>query len=357
MCVMGRTQMQLLGIREEDLAPANMAINTAEGSVAGNLGIVMLVISCQERVTHQCYYVLDGAASLFLSCDALVDSGCCQEEFRRVGGVKAVGDAPPRPRGLSAPQAGPGEEARPWKCPRRAMPPKPPAELPYPATVGNIRRLREWIVEAYGASAFNQCTHQPLPLMQKPPPLRLHVDPAAKPVACHRPGNLPAHLMESVKAELDRYVRTGVLRKVWVNGPVEWCSRMVVCAKKNGKARRMVDFKALNQAAPRQTHATEAPFILASQIPADSWKKCLDAWEGYHSVPIHPEDRKYTQFITPWGVMSTWWSPMGSSQGGTATLRGLMRLWPASLTTGNLLTTLPCGWTQLLDCSFRYATS
>ena len=69
-------------------------------------------------------------------------------------------------------------------------------------------------------------------------------------MACHRPGNVPLHLMESVKAGLDRDVWTGVLRKVGANEPVEWCSRMVVCAKKNGKARRTVDFKALNQAAP-----------------------------------------------------------------------------------------------------------
>ena len=157
------------------------------------------------------------------------------------------------------------------------------------------------MVEHYSASAFNQCTHQELPLMKDAPPLRLHVDPSARPVACHRPGNVPVHLLETVKSGLDRNVRTGVLRKVGVNEPVEWCSRMVVCAKKNGKARRTVDFKALNRAAPRQTHATEAPFLLASQIPADSWKSCLDAWEGYHSVPIHPEDRRYTQFITPWG--------------------------------------------------------
>ena len=137
--------------------------------------------------------------------------------------------------------------------------------------------------------------------MKDAPALRLHVDPNARPVACHRPGNVPAHLAEAVKLGLDKDVRTGVLRKVGVNEPVGWCSRMVVMAKKNGKPRRTVDFKALNRAAPRQTHATEAPFLLASQVPADSWKSCLDAWEGYHSVPLHEEDRKYTQFITPWG--------------------------------------------------------
>ena len=45
------------------------------------------------------------------------------------------------------------------------------------------------------------------------------MDPQATPVAVHRPGNVPAHLMEAVKAGLDKNRRTGVLRKVDVNEP------------------------------------------------------------------------------------------------------------------------------------------
>ena len=62
------------------------------------------------------------------------------------------------------------------------------------------------------------------------------MDPSARPVVVHRPGNVPAHLMESVKEGLDKDVRTGVLRKVCVNEPKVWCSRMAVCAKKNRKS-------------------------------------------------------------------------------------------------------------------------
>ena len=47
------------------------------------------------------------------------------------------------------------------------------------------------------------------------------MDPAARPVAVQRPGNRPAHLMESVKEGLDLDIRTGVLRKVGVNEPTE----------------------------------------------------------------------------------------------------------------------------------------
>ena len=33
-----------------------------------------------------------------------------------------------------------------------------------------------------------------------------------------------------------------------------------------------------------------------------SYKKTVfDAWNGYHSVPLHEDDRHLTTFITPWG--------------------------------------------------------
>merc|ERR1712059_18894 len=88
----------------------------------------------------------------------------------------------------------------------------------------------------------------------------------------------------------------GVIERVPVNTPSDWCSRMVTVVKKNGKPRRTVDFKA-----PRQTHAVDPPFIQAASVPPDTWKTTLDTWNGYHSIPLAPEDRHITTFLTPWG--------------------------------------------------------
>ena len=45
-------------------------------------------------------------------------------------------------------------------------------------------------------------------------PMTLHVDPNAKPVAFHKPYNVPVHWRDQVKAGLDRDVKLGVLEKV-----------------------------------------------------------------------------------------------------------------------------------------------
>ena len=100
-------------------------------------------------------------------------------------------------------RSGPGSQAPPEervarlsKCLQRTLPPKPPVELPFTAMENNID---QYIVERYASSTFNVCTHQQLPLMKSAPALRLHVDPSATPVSVHRPGNVPAHLMELVR--------------------------------------------------------------------------------------------------------------------------------------------------------------
>jgi hypothetical protein len=139
----------------------------------------------------------------------------------------------------------------------------------------------------------------------------LLVDPDVKPVAVYKAGNIPLHLVKDVKDELDRDVRIGVLEKVPVNTPFTWCSRMVVCVTKSGKARRTVDFKAVNKAAPRQTHATEAPFLQANSISPRTWRTTMDAWNCYHSCPIHEDDRHITIFLTPWGRFRYRMTPQG----------------------------------------------
>ena len=132
-------------------------------------------------------------------------------------------------------------------------------------------------------------------------PLRLFVDPNAKPVAVHKPTLVPIHWREKVYLDLERDVRLGVLEKVHPNTPVTWCSRMVITPKSDGTPRRTVDLQPQNRHAVRQTHHVSSPFHLAYRIPQNTVKTVTDAWNGYHSVPIHPDDRQFTTFITSWG--------------------------------------------------------
>lgn len=103
----------------------------------------------------------------------------------------------------------------------------------------------------------------------------------------------------------------GVIEPVPVGEPVTWCHRMVVCAKKTGKPRRTIDFQALNLHATRETHHTQSPFHQARSVPADTKKTVFDCWNGYHSIPLHQDDRHLTTFITPWGRYRYKTAPQG----------------------------------------------
>ena len=147
--------------------------------------------------------------------------------------------------------------------------------------------------------------------MMEGPPMRLIINPTAEPVAVHTPLPVPIQWREEVKAALDQDVRLGVIEQVPVGEPVTWCHRMVICLKKNGKPRRTVDFQPLNTHATQETHDTQSPFHQARSVPHGKKKTVFDAWNGYHSVPLHNDDRYYTPFITPWGRYRYCTAPQG----------------------------------------------
>ena len=89
-----------------------------------------------------------------------------------------------------------------------------------------------------------------------------------------------------MKAYLDRDVRLGILEKVDIISPIKWLSRMLVTMKKDGSPRRIIDYKNLNNAIPRQTNITKIPFMFASACPPKKQKTILDAKDGYHYVVL-----------------------------------------------------------------------
>ena len=127
------------------------------------------------------------------------------------------------------------------------------------------------------------------------------MDPNVKPVAVHKPATVPLHFTKEVHNGLDKDEHLVLIERVPENTQTTWCSRMCIVVKKNGSPRRTVDFHAVNDAAPRQTHPVEPPFQHMFSVPSGMQKICMDAWEGYHSIPIAEEDRHVTTFITPWG--------------------------------------------------------
>ena len=306
-CLAGTATMRKLGLTPKELLPVCLRMRAANDSQITILGAILVKLAEPQgkRSTRQMIYITDHVNKLFLSREACADLGIIPTGFPSTQcdstdtHVSPDQDIPT-----------PSDEPTPCQCPCRTPPPPKLAEAPFPTTPENRSKIEAFLLERYKASTFNTCEHQPLPLMDGPP-LRLMIDPNATPTAHHSPIPVPLHWQEEVKAGLDRDVRLGVLEPVPVGEPVTWCHRMVTCAKKDGSLRRTIDLQPLNAHATRETHHTQSPFHQARSVPRDTRKTVFDAWNGYHSVALHPDDRHFTTFITPWGRYRYKTAPQG----------------------------------------------
>ena len=161
-------------------------------------------------------------------------------------------------------------------CSKRALPSPFSTELLFPATEENRQKLDILLLEYSGNSTFNTCEHQPLPLMEAPP-MKLMIKSDAEPVAYHTSISVPIDWHDKVKADLERDNRLGVIEPVPIGEPVTWYHRMVVCAKKNGSPRRIVDFQPLNIHASRETHHTQLLYHQVRSVPSNKKKTVSDA--------------------------------------------------------------------------------
>ena len=334
MTVAGVKFIHSLGVKKSELIPLSHGVNAANNAGLGLLGGLLVIFSGEDclgnmKTSKQLCYVADNIDGVFLSRSACVDLGLIDKNFPTIGTFNT-----PNLSAMSKSNSeNKNEESYKFftanngknkcskgacVCPRRELPPPVPTALPYPAVPENRENIKNWILEHYSSSAFNQCEHQPLPLMKDSPPIKLHIDPNARPVAIHKPRPVPIHWRDQVKAELERDVRIGVLEEVPIGEPTDWCSPMVICPKANGDPRRTVDLQALNHVSVRQTHTAESPFHQALAVPKNTIKTVVDAWQGYHSVPIAEGDKHFTTFLTPWGRFRYRTCPQGFLASGDA---------------------------------------
>ena len=269
------------------------------------MGTVMLKIKYQERTTRQMVYVTSNPMGLYLSEKALSDLGLIDSKFPRVHESKSAAIKTDTIKEHDC------------ECIPREPSPEPPEQIPYPATEDNKVKLKSWLIERFKSSAFNTCEHQPLKEMTGEP-MKIHFKEKYTPHAVHTPIPIPHHWEEKVKSDIDRDVSLDILEKLPEGTPVEWCARMVVQPKKDGEPRRTVDLQELKKATHRETHYTPTPFEIVSTTPTNTYKTVLDAWNGYHSMPLSEESRDATTFITKWGRYRYKRAPQGFHASGDA---------------------------------------
>ena len=81
----------------------------------------------------------------------------------------------------------------------------------------------------------------------------------------------------------------------------EWLANTVVVKKKNGKWRVCVDFMNLNKAYPKDPFPMPKIDQLVDATVGHPRMSFLDAFQGYHQIPLALDNQEKIAFVTPVG--------------------------------------------------------
>ena len=141
----------------------------------------------------------------------------------------------------------------------------------------------------------------------------------------HRPSKEHA---EAVREEVTKLKQAGAINKVFYP---EWLANTVVVKKKNGKWRVCVDFTDLNKACLKDPFPMPKIDQLVDAIVGHPRMSFLDAFQGYHQIPLALDDQEKTAFVTPIGNYHYKVMPFGLKNASSTYQRMMMRMFESLL--------------------------
>ena len=310
-----------LGLDPKKLIPVSRSLCTSTQGSITLTGALFVTLSARDSVgkTHTArvmVYISPDVSDFYLSRHAQEQLKIIPTSYPQVGAAAAIhspapcdAESPQEQRSAPNPAWSPIRDPTPdsasnesiagkqCNCLQRALPPGRPATLPFAPIAENAAKMREWLVDRYGASTFNKCPHQPLPVMTGPP-MKVNISESATPYITRRPPRVPIHWRAQVIEQLDRDIALGVIERVPPGTPDSWLHSMVITAKADGSPRRTIDLQPLNKVATRETHHVIPPAQQVRSVPINQVMSVFDAWNGYHSIPIDQSDKDKFSFMT-----------------------------------------------------------
>ena len=99
-----------------------------------------------------------------------------------------------------------------------------------------------------------------------------------------------------IQVEVDNLLKVGFIREIKYP---KWLANVVVVPKKGGKWRVCIDYTDLNDACLKDNFPLPRIDHIIDASTGHDMLFFLDAFFGYHQIPMHPPDAKKTSFITP----------------------------------------------------------
>ncbi|XP_073047725.1 uncharacterized protein [Primulina eburnea] len=123
-----------------------------------------------------------------------------------------------------------------------------------------------------------------------------------------------------IKEQVDELLKAGHIREIFFP---TWLSNVVLVPKSSGKWRMCVDFRDLNKACPKDCYPLPRIDQLVDSTSGHQYLCLMDAYQGYHQIPLAREDQDKVSFITSEGTFCYVVMPFGLKNAG-ATYQRLM---------------------------------
>ncbi|GJQ93772.1 reverse transcriptase domain-containing protein [Tanacetum coccineum] len=111
--------------------------------------------------------------------------------------------------------------------------------------------------------------------------------------------SMAAERNKVVHTQVEELVEAGVLREVKY---LTWVSNPIIVKKDDGKWKLRIDFTNINKACIREPHPLPAAELGAENLHKYRLKCFLDAYKGYHQIPMAEKDEEKTTFFIREGV-------------------------------------------------------
>ena len=138
---------------------------------------------------------------------------------------------------------------------------------------------------------------------------KFHLKPEHKPTQ-HVPRKVPIHLESAFKEEIKSLVKQGILKEVKKH--TDWVNSYVIVEKDTGnhhspnhtvkkKLRICLDPRDLNRALERGPYHTRSVDEITAKVQGVTVFTIVDFKKGYWMVVLHPDSRKLTCMVLPFG--------------------------------------------------------
>ena len=282
-CIAGPQHLHHLNIQSHQLHSTNKRIGGVGGRTIHCYGWIPIRFEIGGFQSKQSLYICHNVKRIYLSNPGCRELNILPKTFPH--------PMPPSPTAVAAVST--------------AADPKPTTNhvqqgnsrtLPFPATKENIPKLKQWLIDHFARTTFNNDKTTYFPKMTGVPKAHIHLKPDAKPFARHTPNTVPIAWKPAVEALLKSQSQRRIIAKSPPGTTAVWCSPLVVTPKKSYNPSdalpdlcMTVDLQRLNSQCIRETHHCESPFTLVSQVPPNTYKTVLDAVDRYQAIDLDEE--------------------------------------------------------------------